>query len=100
MDGGAADLPGIARLKQRHSFLLLLDEAHGSGVYGPYGSGYAAEVGLQSAVDVTIVTLSKAVGVSGGAVCASRAFCDALVNFGRSYIYSTNVPPAIAAAVE
>jgi 8-amino-7-oxononanoate synthase len=100
MDGDAADLAGLAQLKREHEFLLLLDEAHGSGVYGPDGAGYAAEVGLQSIVDVSIVTLSKAIGVSGGAVCASRAFCDALVNFGRSYIYSTNVPPAIAAGVE
>jgi 8-amino-7-oxononanoate synthase len=99
MDGDAADLAGLAQLKREHDFLLLLDEAHGSGVYGPDGAGYAAEVGLQSIVDVSIVTLSKAIGVSGGAVCASRAFCEALVNFGRSYIYSTNVPPAIAAGV-
>ncbi|HSV15514.1 MAG TPA: 8-amino-7-oxononanoate synthase [Tepidisphaeraceae bacterium] len=100
MDGDAADLAGIARLKQKQPFVLLLDEAHGSGVYGVNGAGYASEIGLQSIVDVTIVTLSKAIGVSGGAVCASRAFCDALINFGRSYIYSTNVPPAVAAAAE
>jgi 8-amino-7-oxononanoate synthase len=100
MDGDAADLAGIARLKKQFPFLLLLDEAHGSGVYGPNGSGYAAELGLADIVDVTIVTLSKAVGVSGGAICASRRFCEAVVNFGRSFIYSTNVPPAVAAAVE
>jgi 8-amino-7-oxononanoate synthase len=100
MDGDAADLAGIARLKGDHDFLLLLDEAHDSGVYGPNGAGYAAEVGLQSMVDISIVTLSKAIGVSGGAVCASRGFCEALVNFGRSFIYSTNVPPAVAAGVE
>jgi 8-amino-7-oxononanoate synthase len=100
MDGDAADLPGIARLKQKHPFLLLLDEAHGSGVYGPNGAGYAAELGLGSVVDVSIVTLSKAVGVVGGAVCASEKFCDAVVNFGRPYIYSTNLPPAAAAAAE
>jgi 8-amino-7-oxononanoate synthase len=100
MDGDAADLAGIAALKQELPFLLLLDEAHGSGVYGPGGSGYAAELGLREMVDVAIVTLSKALGCSGGAVCASEAFCDAIVNFGRSYIFSTAIPPAIAAAVE
>ncbi len=100
MDGDAADLAGIAQLKQKHPFLLLLDEAHGGGVYGPGGAGFAAELGLGSIVDVSIVTLSKAIGVVGGAVCASQKFCEALVNFGRSYIYSTNLPPAIAAAAE
>ena len=100
MDGDAADLPGIARLKQKHPFLLLLDEAHGSGVYGSGGAGYAAELSLGSIVDVSIVTLSKAIGVIGGAVCASEKFCDAVVNFGRPYIYSTNLPPAAAMAVE
>lgn len=100
MDGDAADLAGIAKLKERHPFLLLLDEAHGSGVYGPAGAGYAAEAGLQSIVDISVVTLSKAAGVFGGAVCASSAFCEALVNFGRSYIYATNLPPALAVAVE
>jgi 8-amino-7-oxononanoate synthase len=100
MDGDAADLRGIAGLKQKHPFLLLLDEAHGSGVYGPNGAGYAAELELGSIVDVSVVTLSKAIGVVGGAVCASEKFCDAVVNFGRPYIYSTNLPPAAAAAAE
>jgi 8-amino-7-oxononanoate synthase len=100
MDGDAADLAGIARLKQKYPFLLLLDEAHGGGVYGPEGAGYAAELGLGSIVDVSVVTLSKAIGVVGGAVCGSEKFCDAVVNFGRSYIYSTNLPAAAAAAAE
>ena len=60
MDGDAADLHGLAKLKKEFGFTLLLDEAHGSGVFGPEGAGYAAELGLQSIVDVTVVTLSKA----------------------------------------
>jgi 8-amino-7-oxononanoate synthase len=100
MDGDPADLSGIAELKKEFPFLLLLDEAHGSGVYGPNGSGYAAEMGLSEMVDITIVTLSKALGCSGGAICASSKMCEAIVNFGRSYIFSTAIPPAIAAAVE
>jgi 8-amino-7-oxononanoate synthase len=100
MDGDAADLPGLATLKKTHAFLLLLDEAHASGVYGPKGAGYAAQLGLQPIVDISVVTLSKAIGVYGGAICGSRDFCDSVVNFGRSYIFSTNVPVAIAAAVE
>jgi 8-amino-7-oxononanoate synthase len=100
MDGDAADLAGIAELKKQFPFLLLLDEAHGSGVYGPGGSGYAADLGLTAAVDLTVVTLSKAIGCAGGAICASHNLCQAIVNFGRPYIYSTAIPPAIAAAVE
>jgi len=98
MDGDAADLRGLARIKRQHPFVLLLDEAHGSGVYGKDGAGYAAEIGLSDVVDVSIVTLSKALGSGGGAVCGPRKFCDALLNTGRAYIYSTSVPPLIAAA--
>src|SRR5258706_11354083 len=94
MDGDAADLEGIAGLKQKHDFVLVLDEAHGSGVYGRDGAGFAAEKGLAKTVDVSMVTLSKAAGVVGGAVCGSKVFCDGLVNWGRAYIYSTTIPPA------
>jgi 8-amino-7-oxononanoate synthase len=100
MDGDAADLGSLARIKKELPFILLLDEAHGSGIYGPSGAGYAAELDLQSIVDISVVTLSKALGCAGGAVCASRAFCDTLLNLGRAYIYSTSVPPMIAAAAQ
>ena len=98
MDGDAADLRGLAELKRRRPFVLLLDEAHASGVYGEGGAGLAAEVGLGGLAEVTVVTLSKSLGCGGGAVCGSVALCDALVNFGRAYIYSTGVPPHVAAA--
>jgi 8-amino-7-oxononanoate synthase len=100
MDGDVTPLAGFAKLKSSHSFVLLLDEAHASGVYGAGGAGYANELGLSKSVDVLIVTLSKAVGCGGGAVCASAIFCDSLVNFGRGYVYSTSVPPSIAASCE
>jgi 8-amino-7-oxononanoate synthase len=100
MDGDAADLAGIAALKREFPFFLLLDEAHGSGVYGPGGSGYANELGLGHAVDLTVVTLSKAIGCIGGAICASQIMCEAVVNFGRPYVFSTAMPAAVAAAVE
>lgn len=98
MDGDAADLAALAQLKRDHPFILLLDEAHGSGVYGAAGAGYAAELGLTKAIDLSIVTLSKALGGVGGAVCGSRHFCDAVVNFARPYLFSTSLPPAVAAA--
>jgi 8-amino-7-oxononanoate synthase len=100
MDGDAADLAGLADLKRRHPFLLLLDEAHGSGVYGPAGAGLVAELGLGGTADVSVVTLSKALGCAGGAVCASAAFCELVVNSGRAYVYSTHIPAGIAASGE
>jgi len=99
MDGDAADLPALAWLKQEHGFVLLLDEAHASGVFGPQGAGYAAEQGLESIVDVSLVTLSKALGLAGGAICGSADFCSAVANLGRAYIYSTALATPLAAAV-
>lgn len=98
MDGDTADLRGLAALKRRRPFVLLLDEAHASGVYGRGGAGLAAELRLSEFVDVSVVTLSKALGCYGGAVCGSREFCDLLVNRGRAYIYATSLPASVAAA--
>jgi 8-amino-7-oxononanoate synthase len=100
MDGDAADLRALAELKRRRPFVLVVDEAHGSGVYGKDGAGYAGECGVTRDVDVFIVTLSKALGSTGGAVCASTDVSDALVNFGRAYIYSTSVPPMVPAVLQ
>ncbi len=100
MDGDAADLKSLVELKRERPFIFLLDEAHASGVYGPNGAGLAAELGLTSAVDIFVVTFSKAAGSIGGAICASKSFCDAAINLGRAYIFSTSIPPAIAAGIE
>jgi 8-amino-7-oxononanoate synthase len=100
MDGDAADLSGIARLKRSVPFALLVDEAHACGVYGDGGAGLLSELGFSELADVTVCTLSKAAGGVGGAVCASRLFCDGVVNFGRAYIYSTAVPPWVALLAE
>jgi 8-amino-7-oxononanoate synthase len=100
MDGDAADLRRIIQIKQDFPFVLLLDEAHGSGVYGADGAGLAAELGVQSDVDVSVVTFSKSAGSVGGAICCSTEFRDAALNFGRAYIYSTSSAPAVAAAIE
>lgn len=99
MDGDSADLSGLAELKQAFPFVLLLDEAHGSGVYGPDGAGLASELGLREIVDISVVTLSKAVGCAGGAICSSTLFRDAVLNFGRAYIYSTSVPPGVCESI-
>jgi 7-keto-8-aminopelargonate synthetase-like enzyme len=96
MDGDAAPVKELSAMAGEASAAWILDEAHGTGVYGEGGRGFASENGV--APDITIVTLSKAMGCGGGAVCGSRAFCDAIVNFGRAYIYSTALPPATVAA--
>lgn len=98
MDGDAADLRGLAELRRRRPFVLLLDEAHASGVYGASGRGLAHEAGVPHIADLTVVTLSKALGCAGAAVLGSRAWVDAVVNFGRALIYSTAMPPALADA--
>src|SRR5665213_1614161 len=100
MDGDAADLGAICELRKQYGFLLLLDEAHATGVYGQAGAGLADELGLRQSIDVSILTLSKALGGIGGAVCASKNFCHAMMNYGRAYLFSTGVPAAVAAAAE
>ena len=99
MDGDVAPLKALSLLKLQYSFLLLLDEAHSSGVYGSGGRGLADELQINSPADVSVVTLSKAFGCGGGAVCGSQIFCDALINSARAYIFSTAVPPMVPGAL-
>ena len=96
MDGDASSLPGLCELREKFHCALLVDEAHGSGVYGPSGAGLAAELSLSDSIDVTVCTFSKAAGLVGGAVCGTQSFGAAVVNFGRAYIYSTAIPPTTA----
>ncbi|MEM7383450.1 MAG: pyridoxal phosphate-dependent aminotransferase family protein [Verrucomicrobiota bacterium] len=96
MDGDTCPLQEIVALKNRFGARLLVDEAHAFGLIGPSGRGWAAELGLESEVDFQMGTLSKAAGVSGGYLCASRPAIDWLINRARSFIYSTAPPPAAA----
>ncbi len=98
MDGDRAPLAEIVELKDRHGAMLLVDEAHATGVLGPHGRGLTHELGLAGRVEVLLGTLSKALGVSGGFVAGRRSLIDLLVNRARSFIYSTAPPPALAAA--
>ena len=98
MDGDAADLAGIVELKDRFGAWLMLDEAHGVGVLGPQGRGLAAALGLEQRIDLQMGTLSKAFGLSGGYLAASRVVIDLLINKARSFIYTTAPPPALAYA--
>lgn len=101
MDGDVAALREIVELKDRYGAWLWLDEAHAVGVIGPGGRGLAAELGLEKRVELQMGTLSKAVGLCGGYIAASREVITLLVNRARSLIYSTAPAPAVAhAAVE
>jgi 8-amino-7-oxononanoate synthase len=99
MDGDVADLPGLLELCDTHDAVLIVDEAHATGVLGGDGSGLAAARGVAGRVPVTISTASKALGGLGGIVTADRPVIDALVNRARPLLYSTAVPPAQAAAI-
>jgi len=98
MDGDLCPLREIVELVETHGALLLLDEAHGFGVLGESGMGLAEQEHLQQRVTFQMGTLSKAAGLAGGYVAASREWIDLLVNRARSFIYSTAPPPALAHA--
>lgn len=99
MDGDRAPLPELARLCATHDAWLVVDDAHGIGVTGPNGAGCAADVGLgQDDIPVLIGTLGKAFGCSGAFIAGSEALVEHTVNEGRTYLFTTAISPAIAAA--
>ncbi|MDA7921056.1 8-amino-7-oxononanoate synthase [Verrucomicrobiales bacterium] len=100
MDGDHAPLEAIIDLKERYGALLLVDEAHAFGIVGPQGRGLGSELDLDHRIDLQMGTFSKAVGLSGGYVCGSRAWIDLLINRARSFIYSTAPAPSLAATIK
>jgi 8-amino-7-oxononanoate synthase len=98
MDGDIAPLAALSDLKEKYSCLLMVDEAHATGLYGRQGGGLVQERGLADRIDVVIGTFGKALGSYGAYVAGSRILCDYLINRARTFIYSTGLPPAVIGA--
>ena len=93
MDGDTAPLDEIVRLCKKHRALLIVDEAHGTGVFGEQGEGLVAALGLENDVYACIHTFGKALGLHGAAITGSRILRQYLINHARSFIYTTALPP-------
>jgi len=98
MDGDIAPLDKIVALAKKYNCQVMIDEAHALGVLGRIGRGAAEHFGVEEEIDIKMGTLSKAVGSFGAYCCGSRELIDYLINKARSFIYTTGMPPSVAAA--
>ncbi|MDQ7732421.1 8-amino-7-oxononanoate synthase [Halomonas sp. SpR1] len=98
MDGDVADIASLVSVSQRHDAWLMIDDAHGVGVLGENGSGCVGSAWSSTEVPILVGTLGKAMGTAGAFVAGGAALIDHLIQFSRSYIYTTAQPPAIATA--
>ncbi|KMY49525.1 glycine C-acetyltransferase [Peribacillus loiseleuriae] len=98
MDGDIAPLPAIVELAEKYDALVMVDDAHGSGVLGENGRGTVNHFGLDGRVHIQVGTLSKAIGVLGGYVASTRTLIDYLIHKARPFLFSTSHPPAVTMA--
>ena len=99
MDGDITDLPRLSALCEQYDALLIVDEAHATGIFGERGSGLVEQSGVRSKVLLSIHTAGKALGTQGAWVAASDTIIQHLVNHCRSFIYSTGISPHLAQAL-
>ena len=97
MDGDIGALPALCDAAEKYGAIMMVDDAHSSGVLGRNGRGTVDHFGLHGRVDVQVGTLSKAIGALGGYVCGTRDLIDFLYHRARPFLFSTSHPPSVAA---
>ena len=97
MDGDIGPLPQLCDLAEKYGAIMMVDDAHASGVLGRNGRGTVDPFGVHGRVDIQVGTLSKAIGALGGYVCGTRELIEFLYHRGRPFLFSTSHPPAVAA---
>src|SRR3954452_5684417 len=98
MDGDLGSLPALCALAEEYGCIMMVDDAHASGVFGRNGRGTVDHFGVHGRVDGQVGTLSKAIGALGGYVAGSRSLIDFLYHRARPFLFSTSHPPAVAAS--
>src|ERR1044071_7171061 len=97
MDGDIGPLPALCDLAEKYGAIMMVDDAHASGVLGRNGRGTVDHFGMHGRVDIQVGTLSKAIGALGGYVCGSKDLIDFLYHRARPFLFSTSHPPSVAA---
>ena len=100
MDGDIAPLPALCDLAEKYNCIMMVDDAHASGVLGRNGRGSIDHLGCHGRVDIQVGTLSKAVGAMGGYVCGSRELIEFLYHRARPFLFSTSHPPSVTATCQ
>ena len=100
MEGDIADLPALCDLADRYNCIMMVDDAHSSGVLGSRGRGTIDHCGVHGRVDIQVGTLSKAIGAIGGYVCGSKDLIDFLYHRARPFLFSTSHPPSVTATCQ
>jgi len=100
MDGDSSNLMAMTKLCQKHKAYMIVDEAHAVGVFGKHGCGEVQRLGIQEDVFARIVTFGKALGCHGATILGSNELRQYLINFARSFIYTTALPPHTLATIK